>query len=155
MSTESVYMRYDAPTISSVTPVSSGGGTIVITGTNFGVVGTAVTDIYYEDLTGTAVNLTDASVTTDHTEIVATVPAGSGGSMDIYLTIGGQVATGAAAFSFSPPTISSVTSISTGPTWTATGYDAYSSTEGAWVTLTGTNFGPSGTMEALTFGGMA
>ena len=155
MSTESVYMRYDAPTISSVTPVSSGGGTIVITGTNFGVVGTAVTYIYYEDLTGTVVNLTEASVTTDHTEIVATVPPGSGGSLDIYLTIGGQVATGTAAFSFSPPTISSVTSISTGPTWTATGYDAYSSTEGAWVTLTGTNFGPAGTMEALTFGGVA
>ena len=154
LSTESVYMRYDAPTITSVTPVSSGGGSIVITGTNFGVVGTSITDAYFEDLTGTAVNLADVAVTADHTEITATVPAGSGGGLDLYLTVGGQVATGTAAFSYSPPLVTSITSIATGPTWTATGYDAWSSTPGAWVTITGTNFGPSGTMESLTLGGV-
>ena len=152
-------MKYVAPTITSVTQSSTAGGTVTITGTNFGPVGTAdITSLKLttDAATGTQVDFTEATVSIANTQITAKAPAGSGKDLAVTLVIGGQTATGGdTAFTYSAPAITSAGEISTGPTWTTTGYGAYSTTAGAWITITGTNFGPEQALTALTIGGVA
>jgi hypothetical protein len=118
-----------APTISSFTPTSGGiGTTITITGTN---------------LTGTtAVSFNGTAATTftvvSSTSITATVPTGSTTGI-ISVTTPGGTATSGSSFTVIPaPTISSFT--------------PSSSTIGATVTITGTNFTGA---TAVRFNGIA
>ena len=159
LATNAAKMKYVAPTITSVTQSSTAGGTVTITGTNFGPVGTAdITSLKLttDAATGTQVDFTEATVSIANTQITAKAPAGSGKDLAVTLVIGGQTATGGdTAFTYSAPAITSAGEISTGPTWTTTGYGAYSTTAGAWITITGTNFGPEQALTALTIGGVA
>ena len=159
LATNAAQMKYVAPNITSVTSSSTAGGTVTITGTNFGPVGTSdITSLKLttDAATSTQADFTDATVSVANTKITATAPAGSGKDLAVTLVIGGQTATnGDTAFTYSAPAITSAGAISTGPTWTTTGYGAYSTQAGAWVTITGTNFGPSQALTALTIGGVA
>jgi hypothetical protein len=72
--------------------------------------------------------------------IVCTVPAGSGATNAIKVTVGGQVSNTGITFAYSPPTISSITPTSGG-------------TGGAYImTVAGTNFGSG---SYATFGGVS
>ncbi|QDZ19799.1 hypothetical protein A3770_03p23170 [Chloropicon primus] len=158
LATNAAQMRYEPPTITSVTQSSTAGATVTITGTNFGPLGaTEITSLKLttDATTGTQVDFTEATVSVANTQITAKAPAGSGQGLAVTLVIGGQTATGGdTAFSYVAPAVTSVAAISTGPTWTTTGYGAYSTTAGAWVTITGTNFGPSQALTSLTIGGV-
>lgn len=154
LATNAVQMKYVAPVITSITQSGTAGSTVTITGTNFGPTGaTEITSLKLTDSTGNQVDFTEATVSVANTQITAKAPAGSGQNLAVTLVIGGQTATGGdTAFSYVAPAVTSVAAISTGPTWTTTGYGAYETTAGAWVTITGTNFGPSQALTSLTIG---
>ncbi|CAN7403178.1 IPT/TIG domain-containing protein [Aminobacter sp. LjRoot7] len=123
------------PTVTAVSPTSgptAGGTSVILTGTGF----TGATDV----------NLGAAAATFDvnsDTQITATSPAGSAGTVDITVrTVGGTSATSAAdQFTYvAPPTVTSITPTS-GP---ASG--------GTFITITGTGFTGA---TAVSFGGTA
>ncbi|MDR7224981.1 IPT/TIG domain-containing protein [Aminobacter aminovorans] len=122
------------PAVTAVSPTSgpTAGGTVVtLTGTGF----TNATDVYF--------GATAATTFFDNsdTQITATSPAGSAGTVDITVrTVGGTSATSAAdQFTYvAPPTVTSITPTS-GP---ASG--------GTFITITGTNFSSA---TAVSFGG--
>lgn len=116
-------INYAAPTLTSVTPSQSsttGGGSITIAGQNLGLEG-AVT------LAGTA--LVCNNVTWSHTSIECTVPEGVGRDLAIAVTVGGQASTNTLSFSYTAPSVATVS-----PTSGAT-------KGGTTVTLQGSNFG--------------
>ncbi len=123
------------PTVSSVAPnngATAGGTAVTITGSNF-VTGATVT---FGSVAATNI------VVVSGTQITATTPAGSAGSVTVTVTNpGGQSGSLAGAFTYlAPPTVVSV-SPNTGAT-----------TGGTVVTITGTNFAAGST---VTFGGAA
>ena len=123
---------YDpVPTVSSVAasagPVA-GGGTVTITGSGF-VAGATV------NFGGTAAtNVTVASPT----QITATVPAGSAGTVDVTVTTPGGTSTKTSADQFTYDPVPAVTAVSP-----ATG----STAGGTAVTVTGTGFVPGTTVR--------
>lgn len=123
------------PTVTSISPTAgptSGGRTVIITGSNFS--GTTAVTFGATAASGFTVN--------SGTQITATAPAGSG-TVDVRVsTVGGTSATsGADQFTYVPaPAVTSI-SPSSGPT-----------AGGTTVTITGSNF--SGT-TAVTFGATA
>ncbi|MFS2109740.1 IPT/TIG domain-containing protein [Sphingomonas sp. Sphisp140] len=127
------YTYVSAPTVTAISPTTgptSGGLTVVLTGTNFS--GTTAVTFGGTAATGYTVNST--------TQITATAPAGSG-TVDVRVTtVGGTSATSAAdQYTYIPaPTVTSISPTS-GP-----------GGGGTTVTITGTNL--SGT-TAVTFGG--
>lgn len=114
-----------APTISSTAASSfatGGGGTLTLTGTNFGTTSTV-------SVGGRACPVTSRS----HTQLQCTLPAWAGANLPIVVTCALQTnaAGGAAVFSYLAPALTSIS-----PTT--------ADTPGAvTITLTGTNFGPS------------
>ncbi|ATH12111.1 cell shape determination protein CcmA [Delftia acidovorans] len=127
-----------APSVTSISPTAGptgGGTTVIITGTGFAAApGTGAVRF----------GATTATYTINsNTQITATAPAGSAGTVDVTVTtVGGTSATSAAdQFTYVPaPTVTSI-SPTAGPT-----------AGGTSVVITGTNF--SGT-TAVTFGATA
>jgi MYXO-CTERM domain-containing protein len=119
---------YDAPAITTVSPavLPTTGGTLTLTGTNFGLSGTVTVG-------GNACPVTSYS----HTQIVCTAPAGVGTGLTITVTSGGQ--SGSSTVSYAAPSLASV-SAATKPTQ-----------GGVAVTLAGSNLGASG--ATVTVGG--
>ncbi|NVI85585.1 putative Ig domain-containing protein, partial [Janthinobacterium sp. BJB401] len=122
-----------APTVTSISPTAgptAGGGSVIITGTGF----TGATAVTFGATPATGFTVNSA------TQITATAPAGSSGTVDVRVTTaGGTSATsGADQFTFvAAPTVTSI-SPTAGP---ATG--------GSTVIITGTGFS---TTTAVTFG---
>ncbi len=127
-----------APSVTSISPTAGptgGGTTVIITGTGFAAApGTGAVRF----------GATTATYTINsNTQITATAPAGSAGTVDVTVTtVGGTSATSAAdQFTYVPaPTVTSISPTS-GPT-----------SGGTTVTITGTNFSGA---TAVTFGGTA
>jgi hypothetical protein len=97
--------KYSSPVISSVSPVSvsTHGGYVTLTGTNFGRVGAgAVTFVPSSSATP---DVTCSIVEQSQTYIVMDIGAGQG-SGALTLNVSGQVSS--ASFTYSPPTVTSV-----------------------------------------------
>ncbi len=125
--------NYDPPTVANVAPSSgptSGGLSITLNGTNFGPAGAAVT------IGGNACTSVIHGVQPD-TEVRCTLPAGAGVSRAVQVTVDGQASSSPATFSYSAPTLATVTP-STGPT-----------AGGTTLTLSGANFGAAGASVTL------
>lgn len=120
---------YLAPVINSITPASSGtaGGTqITISGSSFGSNPTAT-------LGGISISKTSGS----HSQFVGTLPAGQGINLPIVVSTSGGRLSNSVNFSYSPPSISSIS-----PTSAPTA-------GGSVITLTGSNFGISGAIVTV------
>jgi len=130
------FLYFAPPTITSVSPAAgpaAGGTTVTITGTNVGLIATAV-----------SFGATPATAFTvnSQTSITATAPAGTG-TVDIRVTAAGGTSATSAADQYSYAAAPTVTSISpaAGP-----------SAGGTMVTITGTDLAGA---TAVTFGGTA
>ncbi|AYV46331.1 hypothetical protein CFHF_15635 [Caulobacter flavus] len=134
-STSSNFTYVAPPTVTSISPTAgptTGGTTVIITGTNF----SGATAVTFGGTAATGFTVDSA------TQITATAPAGSG-TVDVRVTtVGGTSATSAAdQFTYVPaPAVTSI-SPTAGPT-----------TGGTTVTITGTNLSGA---TAVTFGGTA
>jgi len=134
----SSYTYADAPTVSSISPAAgptTGGASVVITGTGF--VTRGGTTVKFGTVSATSVTFNSA------TQVTAVAPAGSAGAVDVTATTaGGTSATSAAArFTYTPA-----------PTVTAISPSSGATTGGTSVTITGTNL--SG-VTAVAIGGTA
>ncbi|KAH3766164.1 zymogen granule membrane glycoprotein [Pelomyxa schiedti] len=124
--------KYAAPTITSVSTANTDGSTLVtIQGTNFGPNGTAATvKISNRSCTGVYVS--------SHTKITCKPPVGTGANLVLKVTVGAQ--TVQSSFSYSAPTITSVSP---------------ANTNGAERTfIVGTNFGPNSSFVAVNISGV-
>ena len=127
-----------APTVTSISPTSgpTGGGiTVVITGSGFGAApGTGAVTFGAANATYTI---------NSNTQITATAPAGSAGTVDIRVTTPGGTSATSAADQFTYITAPTVTSVSptAGPT-----------SGGTTVTITGTGFAAAPGTGAVKFG---
>ena len=122
--------KYAKPTVTSVTSVDTVGGTVTITGTNFGPLGSTV-----ESVTLNSAGVNSPSITVAHTEIVGEyTTGGTGTGYPAIVTMGGQASATNTLFSYRGPTVSSVT---TAP-----------SIFGGSLVLAGTNLGPTGLSAA-------
>eukprot|EP00808_Paulinella_micropora_P022933 g26443.t1 len=138
-----VQLDYAPPTVSSVTtPVTlstQGNEALVLVGTNFGPVGTALT-LEYGPSNDKQRYFTD-SCTVDanspHTKATCLSVPGVGSISTFRLSVAGQSVDRARTTSYSPPLPTAV-AVSGGAATLAT-------TGGETVTISGTNFGPSGT----------
>ena len=116
------------PTVTNVSPKggpTTGGTTVTITGANFAA-GATVT---FGSTPATSV------VVANSTQITATAPAGTAGSVTVTVTVNGQSGSLLNAFTYTlPPTVTSV-SPNTGPT-----------SGGTAITISGTNFATGATV---------
>jgi len=92
ISSATATFTYTAPTITAVSDVAAGGGTLTITGTSFGVLGSAS----ITSLVVGATTCASATVSVAHTQITCTMPAGTGMNQNVNFKIGEQAATGRA-----------------------------------------------------------
>ena len=132
------YTYVTAPTVTSISPTAGptgGGTTVVITGTGFAAA--SATGAVSFGATGTTYTINS------NTQITATSPAGSAGTVDVRVTTPGGTSTTSAADQFTYVAAPTVTSISptTGP---AIG--------GTTVVITGTNFAAANATGAVRFG---
>jgi hypothetical protein len=122
-STQSTY-HYASPTLTSLTPTTgptAGGTTLTLSGASLGTGGTVT------------IGGTPASVTSwSHTRVLVTTPIGVGANLPVVLTRAGETAQ--STFSYAAPSIASLAPAEA------------STAGGSLVTLTGTNFGTSGTV---------
>ena len=124
---------YDAPAIVSIDPLTgptSGGSTVTLTGTSFGISGANVT----------VGGIAAAVLSQTHTSLEFLLPAGEGSGLPVVVTVAGQ-SSPVAPFNYDAPAIALV-SPANGPTQ-----------GGAPITLTGQNFGATG--ATVTIGGQA
>ncbi len=135
--TSSATFSYNAPTLADITPdngMTSGGYRMTITGTSFGTAGTVTVG-------GSACSVTAYS----HSQIVCTVPAGTGAValVRVTSTASSLSSTNTLTFAYLPPVISdtSPNTLPTGPT------------SAGLLTITGSNFGLG--VAAVTIGGVS
>jgi hypothetical protein len=128
---------YNAPTITSITPATGptiGGTLITLTGTNFGLGWNL--GVTLGATAATTVNVAGTS----QTQIIYTLPAGTGTGLSTTVTIAGQTFTYASTlFAYQAPTITKAQS--TGCTNTPLAATECPLTGGVPLVLTGTNFG--------------
>ncbi|KYR00490.1 IPT/TIG domain-containing protein [Tieghemostelium lacteum] len=96
------YIDYESPTITNIPPISTSGGSIVITGTN-----------YFNTLSLVSVqglSCSNLAIQTAHTVLTCTIPSGSG-KTSTTVTVGSKVSS-PFTFQYSNPTVSSVSNIS-------------------------------------------
>jgi hypothetical protein len=132
--TTAVNFNYNAPTLTSLSPLSgpTGGGIpLTLSGTNFGISGNFT-------LGSRLCLYSGSSGSYSAVKIVCQLPVGSGTNLAATLTVAGQTATASFGFSYSAPQLISI-SPSSGST-----------AGGQLITLTGTSFDTSGT---VTIGG--
>lgn len=115
---------YQPPTISAVATVDTPGGTVAVTGSNFGN--------RNADIVVTVAGVTVASSWISATSISFSAPSGTG-TGTINVTVGGQSIT--STFNYNPPTVTSVTT---------------PDTVGGVVTIIGTNFGTNPSLISVT-----
>jgi hypothetical protein len=133
----SIVFRYTAPTASSATPVTgpTGGGVLItLVGANFGLSGIVT-------IGGVECLWTGSSGSWSHTQVLCTLPVGSGSGLPIVLTVASQTVTFSPTFSYVAPSISAI-SPTTGST-----------VGGTIVTVTGSSFGADTGSRIITIGG--
>ena len=149
------YFRYNAPTVTGVTSVGTQGGRVTIDGTSFGAVGSANVDrIYFQAVDNSIFECIDPNVTIADIEVKCTLGAGSGQAVSVYVVIAGQTSSGGTQrFAYEGPVIESVASL---PTSGDRGFVGWNGAEGAWVVITGRNFGPvTNLLPQVTVGGVS
>eukprot|EP01117_Protostelium_nocturnum_P011184 TRINITY_DN405_c0_g1_i6.p1 TRINITY_DN405_c0_g1~~TRINITY_DN405_c0_g1_i6.p1 ORF type:complete len:5778 (+),score=1958.70 TRINITY_DN405_c0_g1_i6:207-17540(+) len=119
LSTTSLPFSYAAPVLTSVGSTSTGGGDATFVGANFGT-NTSLVKVTINNLPVNRV-----LVSTNHTTLTVSVPAGVGAGLSVSVTVNGQTVTG--LFSYSAPVILFTFSPNT--------------TLGGLVSLVGSNFG--------------
>ena len=127
-----VYTYISAPTITGISPASgatSGGASVVITGTNL----TDATTVSFGSTNATSYTVDSA------TQITAITPSGSAGAVDVSVTTVGGTATDSSAYTY----VTAPTVISVSPT-------SGSTAGGDTVTITGTGFNNA---TQVVFGG--
>jgi hypothetical protein len=126
-----VKLDYSAPMVTGISSstVPTTGGTVTLTGYNFGPQWNYDSSDWAVKLRGTALTVTDYN----HTKMTLTVPAGEGTGGVFSLTVDGQTDTESNFLGYSAPTITSTSISSSGMP-----------TRGQVVTITGTNFGTYG-----------
>ncbi|KAH3759085.1 zymogen granule membrane glycoprotein [Pelomyxa schiedti] len=122
---------YADPTISSVPSIGTSGGTTQLQGTNFGGGPPSPYEIT-ATFGGAAATVTWVSQTT----LTLTIPPGSGYA-SVQVTVDG-LTSNVYTYAYSAPSISSITN---------------PSTTGGQITITGDNFGPSGTLVSVLVDG--
>jgi hypothetical protein len=146
MTSASATFAYTTPAITAVSVVAAGGGTLTITGTSFGPAG----NTYLTELLVGTVACTSAIITVAHKQIKCTLPPGTGSGQDVSFKIGGLAATnGTGTFSYSQPSLTSVATMLTNQKIAPNAINnaSYPSIgEAPWMVLTGTHFGPLGTV---------
>ena len=135
----SASFSYAAPTVTSISPAhgpATGGTPITIFGSSFGA---------SPAVTIGGINAAFLSVNVNETQLVVAVPAGAGAGLDVVVTdsVTKQSASLAKAFSYDAPVIKTL-STNSGPTG-----------GGTVITITGTNFSPTLTLDTVTIGGFA
>ena len=159
-STNFVNVFRDPPQVATVTSVANSGGSVTLTGSNFGPVGTANVDsVVFTGVPSTlSVACENATVVVANTEMTCDVPAGVGYQLSPTVTIAGIPSADGqpGRLIYDGPVVTSVSKSYTGPFgWNGTGYYVnsteydgiihnYTNTIGNWVTITGRNFGPPG-----------
>lgn len=102
VSTNNLPFSYVPPFISSISPLTAptqGGAQLAITGTSLGVSDIVVT---------VGGQPCAVQVATSHTQITCTLPAGQGANLPVIVTTGSQASNTNVFFSYSPPTINTV-----------------------------------------------
>ncbi|PRP82680.1 outer membrane autotransporter barrel domain-containing protein [Planoprotostelium fungivorum] len=135
-STSSTY-NYNPPTITTVTTSDTAGGVVNIIGTNFG------TDPSLIKITIQSTLYSLISVVNGHTSISFTVNPGVGTNLSLTVTVN-NLASAANALNYNPPTVTSMSSVST---------------DGGTAIIVGKNFGPAGTalsalINSITYTGL-
>lgn len=133
-------LNYSAPSGLSFSPASGntqGGTTLVVSGTNLGVNGSA-------SVTVNGVACTSVTARTD-TQLQCTAPAGAGTSVPVVVTIAGQSATG--TWSYGGPQITYVTGCTSNPYPTTANCPI---SGGTTIVIHGLNFG-----STLVIGGVS
>ena len=129
-----LYTYYAAPTVTGISPSSgptTGGTSVIITGTNF----TGATSVTIGGTAATSFTVNSA------TQITATAPAGTAGAANVVVTSPGGSGTGTGIYTYvAVPTVTAI-SPTGGPT-----------SGGTSVTITGTNFTGA---TSVTIGGAA
>ncbi|QDK77941.1 T9SS type A sorting domain-containing protein [Spirosoma sp. KCTC 42546] len=131
--TNSLNFSYTPPTITVITPASgptTGGTTLTLMGSNFGLQAASVT------VGGQAAVVTSQSPT----QLVVTTPAGQAGAQPVVVTVGGQVSNSV-----------SFTYVAVAPTLTSTNPNHGATSGGTSLTLIGTNLDRTG---VVTIGGV-
>ena len=133
IATASRLFSYGVPAITSVTaPPSTNGGTITISGSNFGGAASVISVII-----GAEAKCTSIVIAKAHTQIRCSAPAGFGDGYLVTVSVDGQTSAFASPLAYPAPSVSSI-SPNTG------------STEGNFkVTLKGNNFGTLATVDRL------
>jgi hypothetical protein len=136
-SQSAVYFSYSSPVISSVSPSAgptNGGIAITISGSNFGGVTALANNVISVSFSGISCVVVSAT----HTQLVCTLPAGTGTGVSIRVTVDGQISAAVSGFSYSPPSIFSVSGC---PLQDGNTTLDCSVSGGTVLTITGANFG--------------
>ncbi|PRP73158.1 outer membrane autotransporter barrel domain-containing protein [Planoprotostelium fungivorum] len=125
---------YNPPTVTALSGVSTDGGTVAITGKNFGPTGTSITALINSvPYVGTT--------TVGHTVCSISVNGGVGANYPASVTVSGQKSPTVNLFSYLPPVLMSSSPVSTqGP---------------STVSITGQNFGLANNMVNVTLNGLS
>ena len=127
--------------VDTLAPISTTGGVVALTGSNFGPVGTNVTADLRQSDSSIYYTWLDCSVVVAHTQINCTVPAGVGAALVWRAIVGDQVGDPSGSGTrFQSPVITSVSQFDGGSTV---------KTYRGRILINGTNFGPSN--ETLGF----
>jgi hypothetical protein len=130
------------PFSSTLYDTDGGGLNQTITGTNFGPAGTLTTVTFGTLLSPTLFTCSSAKVIVANTKISCVIPASYGNGYYWTVTVGGQTATSTATTGCNLPTISSISPTTAGL--------SLSTSSTSFITLTGTNFGASGSGASLS-----
>ncbi|WP_245859874.1 IPT/TIG domain-containing protein [Spirosoma aerolatum] len=119
----SLSFNYDVPEIANISPAhgpTSGGTSLTLTGSNFGMSGIVTID---------GVEAPVVSGQYSHSSVVVSLPTGQGTNLSVSILVGGQTSSKSVTFSYDAPMLNRLSPAS----GLATG--------GTSVTLTGTSFG--------------
>merc|ERR1711871_1348692 len=143
-STTSANVAYSAPTISSHTNnLNTGGGSMTITGTNYGTASASVSVTVGSTACGSVSR-------NSHTQITCTVAQGTGASHTVTVNVEGQAVACSNCFNYNGPDVTSVV-----PAYSTTNAGVRPPAGGGTLTLRGTNFGHSNTNPTGSVGSTA
>ena len=131
---------------------TTGGQTVVLTGTSMGAIGAVVSATYGQASSPTDFLASSCTVTTAFTAVTCETAPGAGAALQWLLTVNGRTSVpSAATTSYAAPVVTSLT------TFSGDAVTAASRSGGDPVVLSGLNFGPISSpqlVEMVTFGAM-
>eukprot|EP01133_Synstelium_polycarpum_P006563 gene6563-7609_t len=118
-------MGFIKPTVSNISSIGTAGGKVTFTGDNFS------NNPSYVSVVIGGVPCTDIALVSTHTSFTCNLPAGTGTSKNVVVTVAAQTPVSPLTFSYPPPTITSI--VQTGNT----------------LVINGTNFGANTTVASV------